>query len=564
MAERNWTAAQQHCIDTRGGSVLVSAAAGSGKTSVLIERVVRRITDAADPVDIDRLLIVTFTKAAAAEMKQRLSARLAGFIAAEPENTRLRRQQMLLPSAPISTIHGFCTSLLREHFDLIGLSPRFRVAEEKETAFLKTATLEEVLEVAYAARADGFLQLCDLLNRRRDDSGVKEAILTTYQFIGAQAFPRKWLRENAQPRDEGLPLSQTVWGKVIRRYAAENTGFLAELLENAVAPLRPMAEIAAYVDRLEEYLGILKRTALTIADETNGWDTCIRALEAAIPPTRPSTKKLDESYIEPVKNAWDTIRRQIRDKLLPLFCENEDTARRDVQATYSKLQALCELVEAFDNAYTAKKAQSQMLDFNDLEHLTLQLLRTETGEPTPLARELAGRYREILVDEYQDTNDVQDTIFRMLSGADNTLFMVGDVKQSIYGFRQAMPEIFMQKKAAFAPFDGETFPACITLGENFRSRRTVTASINFVFNQLMTAPFCGIDYAGGEELVYAATYPDNDTPTELLLMDNPYAGKELSAAVVEARVMAVRIRELLQNEQVTAGGVSRPARLGDI
>lgn len=565
MAERKWTPAQQNCIDARGGSVLVSAAAGSGKTSVLVERVIRRITDPQNPVDIDRLLIVTFTKAAAAEMKQRLSARLSDFIAADPENTRLQRQQMLLPTAAISTIDGFCTAFLREHFDACGISPRFSIVEGATATMLQNEALEETLEVFYAAAEDGFLQLSDLLNGRRDDSGVKTAILNTYNFIQAQAFPHRWLRQACSvPTD--LPLSDTVFGQYIRRFAADHLGFLAQMAAKSLKPLATLSEAAAYYDRLRADVAVLEHTALTVRDISNSWDTCISTIAAAIPDRLPSSKGIDKSYTEPIKAAWTTVREDLRKKILPLFGESEQQATLELAATAPKLSALCALTEAFDERYSAKKQQRQLLDFSDLEHLTLGLLCDEqTGLPTPLAKEAAAGYTEILVDEFQDTNAVQDTIFRMLNDPQNACFFVGDVKQSIYGFRQAMPEIFMAKKAAFSPFDGKKYPAFITLGENFRSRKEVTGAVNFVFDQLMTPAFCGIDYQDGEGLIPAnTTYPAADTDTEVLLLDSPFAEKEVSADILEARLIAARIHELLTSGHVTEKEQLRPVKYSDI
>lgn len=253
---KKWTEAQKHCIEATGGTLLVSAAAGSGKTSVLVERVLRRITTGGD---IDRLLIVTFTKAAAAEMKQRLSAGLSAAVAADPDNAHLLRQQLLLPCAMITTIDGFCAALLREHFDLLGLSPRFRVLEDTAGGLMKNEALEETLERFYAARDPHFLELCDLLNGRRDDSGIKEAVLSAYAFISAEAFPLTWLRQGCGALPDDMPLSDTPWGKILRRYAAEQIGFFAEQIETVAAPFAPLPEAAGYFDRLMTDVRLLEQ-----------------------------------------------------------------------------------------------------------------------------------------------------------------------------------------------------------------------------------------------------------------------------------------------------------------
>ena len=566
MAERKWTEGQHNAIATRGGSVLVSAAAGSGKTTVLVERVIGRITDPENPVDIDRMLIVTYTKAAAAEMRGRLSKRLGDLIAENPDDLRLQRQQMLLPTAHISTIHGFCGAFLRENFDKLGISPRFRIAEESETSILKQEAMEETLEVFYAAGEEDFLKLSDLLNGRRDDSGIRDAVMQTFNAFQAQAFPLAWLKEACLPKDAHLPIGQTAWGQQVRRFTAQRLQVHLEITQNARLPFRGLNEAAGYLAVLDDFAALLEQAILTLSDEQNGWDVCIRALENAVFDRLPSSKGLDKEYVETVKNAFNGYKTDLQKKLIPLFGESEEIATRGVQDTLPKLAAFYRVMALFCERFAAKKAAKQLLDFGDLEHKTLSLLcDADTGEPTPLAKETAKRFSEIFVDEYQDTNTVQDTIFSMLSCDQNSCFFVGDVKQSIYGFRLAMPEIFMAKKDAFAPFDGKHYPATICLGENFRSRKQVTDGVNFVFTQLMTKAFCGIEYDDTEKLIPAATYPErDDCATELLLCDNTFSEKELPTYILEARMIATRIKELMKNGAVTENGGSRPVKFGDI
>ena len=565
MSKFQWTVPQQHCITARGGDVLVSAAAGSGKTAVLIERVIERLTDSEHPLDIDRLLIVTFTKAAAAEMKQRLSARLTELLADDPDNTHLLRQQMLLPSAMITTIDGFCTAVLREYFDKAGLSPRFGIADEHELKLMRSDALDETLEIFYAAAEDGFLALCDLVNGARDDSGIKAVIENIYDTIQAQAFPMDWLRDNTVTLGPTTPLAHSAWGKTMRRFAGDKLRLLAELAENAAAPLYDITDAAAYADRLRSDITMLTRAALLLQDEGETWDAMARAVDMAVPANLPASKKIDALLAENVKATWTLIREEIRKKILPLFAETEQDARAHVEATAPKLQALCDLVETFTAHLDAKKRAKNLLDFADLEHLTLQLLYDHAANaPTPLAAEIGARFTEIMVDEFQDSNRVQDTMFSMLKTDSNTLFFVGDVKQSIYGFRQACPQLFLEKKDSAAPYDGKQFPACITLGENFRSRHDVTGTVNFVFDSLMTKDTCGIEYQKSERLQAGATYPAADSAAELLLMDNPFAGRDLSAHDVEALAVATRIKELLAHGQVTENGVLRPVQYGDI
>lgn len=565
MAERKWTIPQSQAITARKGSVLVSAAAGSGKTSVLVERVVRRITDPVNPVDIDQLLIVTFTKAAAAEMKQRLHARLGEFIAADPENTRLQRQQMLLPTAPISTIDGFCTAFLREHFELCGISPRFGVAEGSTATMLQNEALEEALEVFYAEGRPAFLQLADLINSRKNDSEIKKTILSAYHFIQSQPAPLAWLRK-ACAFPAGVPLTDTKWGKAIRRYTADHLLFLKQRAVRTAAGVAHLSEAREGYARLLSDADALECAALTVADRTNPWDVCNNAVKAAVPQTLTGFKNVDDAYKDPIKNVWKDIREDIREKLLPLFGQTEKEALDDAVKTADMLTALCDVIQLFCERFDQKKRDRQLLDFADIEHLALSLLWDEkTDDKTPLAVETAARFKEILVDEFQDTNKVQETIFRMLTDENNTNFFVGDIKQSIYGFRQAMPEIFIEKKESASPYDGEHFPAYITLSENFRSREEVTGAVNFVFNQLMTRDFCNIDYTAGEKLTPAnPEYPPADAATELLLLDNPFAKAEIASDVLEARMLAARIKELIKSGTVTENKALRPVKYSDI
>lgn len=569
-----WTDAQQNCIDTRGGTVLVSAAAGSGKTAVLVERVANRIAEKQDPIDIDRLLIVTFTQAAAAEMKQRLAKRLAQSIAGDPDNLHLARQQMLLPSAQISTIHGFCTAFLRENFEAAGVSPRFTIAEANAVKLLQSQALDETLEIFYAASDAGFLTLCKILNgTARHDQNTRKRILKVYEAIQAQPFPLQWLRKACEIPSEEASLLTTEWGKKMRENAQTKLLFAEECVAKAVAPLATAEQYEKFYARVAVLPAVIHNAACVVADEANGWDDCKRAIESVQPPTLSGKKDVDLLFLDPIEDAWSLVKSIVKD-LKGMFAGSEAEEKALLAQTAPVLQALYGLVETFTERFAAKKQENGWLDFNDLEHFTLRLLCDEqTGEPTQLARETAAKYTEIYVDEYQDTNEAQNTIFRMLGAANNTAFFVGDVKQSIYGFRQANPRIFLDMKAAFHKYDGKSFPACITLDRNFRSRAEVTEMVNFVCNQVMTADFCGIDYKNGEELVHGATDVADTSPVEILLCDDTFSASELNAETLEARIIAERIADLLENGWVTEKkkdddgddiSVKRPVQYKDI
>ena len=564
---RKWTEDQRHCIEARGGTVLVSAAAGSGKTSVLVERVISRITDPENPVDADRLLVVTFTKAAAAEMKQRLGAALSARIAENPQDRRLQRQQMLLPRAHISTVHSFCANLLRENFHLLDLSPQFKVAEQGDIALLQQEALSDVLEEAYGQGDPAFLELAGLLSGGRDDRGLSGAVLRLYDFIQSHPFPDEWLRSQEGRYDPDQPVAGTLWGQTVRHYAMG-------CLEHSLALLRKAREMALSEEKMAQAYGeALLADCRTLQDtaerfEHAGWDEGI-ALLGGISFARLGILRQypDEAFKKRVTGLRDEVKKQIQ-ALPSLFCGSEEECRQDIAAQRRPVEALCGLVRRFDCVFSEKKAGRGWVDFNDLEHLSLRLLlhREEDGTTrrTPLASELSAFYEEVLVDEYQDTNAAQDALFRALSREEKNLFMVGDVKQSIYGFRQAMPDIFLSRQQTYAGYDGVHFPATITLGNNFRSRDTVTDSVNFVFSQLMSESLGGLTYDGRHALIPSATYPQQEgMQTEFWVIDDTSRDDLDTKDAAEARLIASRIREWVGRMSITEKGKQRTARYGD-
>lgn len=565
---RQWTPEQQQCIKARGGTLLVSAAAGSGKTSVLVERIVRRITDPEAPTDVDRLLVVTFTRAAAAEMKQRLAAALSARMAEDPDDRRLQRQLMLLPRASISTVHGFCTTLLRENFHLLDLSPQFRVAEDAEAALLRDEAMEEVLEESYAGKDPAFLEIAGLLSSGRNDKGLTRAALRIYDFIQSHPFPEEWLAEQERAYAGGdTPPQDTVWGRAVLGRAIDTLRACAALLDRAIgmAEEEPRME-AAYAPALRA--GREAVAAACRALPHASWDESAALLAGlSLPAFGRLVKYEDDRRKQQVTALRDEVKKRL--KALPaLLCGSEAECREDLAALRPLVAALFDVVRRFSARYAEKKTARRMVDYGDLEHGALRLLlaRDEQGgiRRTPLAEELASRFDEVLVDEYQDTNAAQDALFTALSREERNLFLVGDVKQSIYGFRQAMPDIFIRRRSSYPPFDGERFPATITLGDNFRSRREVTDAVNFVFRQLMTPETGGIRYDDREALTPSAPYPPAqgcETTLDLLDTDTLEEGDTRDAA--EARLIARRIREMAGRFQVTENGASRPARYGD-
>ncbi|MDD2956054.1 MAG: helicase-exonuclease AddAB subunit AddA, partial [Oscillospiraceae bacterium] len=569
MASKKWTPEQAHAIESRGGSLLVSAAAGSGKTAVLVERVVQRLLDQDDPIDADRLLIVTFSNAAAAEMKERIAARIAGMMEQDPQNLWLRRQHMLLGGAHISTIHAFCLDFIRLHFERLSIAPDRAIGDENQLALLRDAAAAEAVEAFYSADEDGgFSELVELLSSGRDDKKLTETIFKLYDFIRSHPFYEQWLdRKLEMYRDPG-PVADSVWGKVILRYVEETIQYLQNSLEQALALAREdEAAAKAYAPTLEGDLDLIRRL-LGLAQQAD-WDGLCGALQ------NPAFGRLGALRGEsPVKDAVKGIREQVKSTVGNLakrqFCATGEEFAGDMADLYPKVKLLFELTKDFARRVEEKKEEQKLLDFSDLEHLTLSILmeRQPDGSygPTALAKEESLRYAEIFIDEYQDTNEVQDMIFRGVSQQEGNLFFVGDVKQSIYRFRQAMPEIFLEKKDRFAPWNGRDFPAKLTLGCNFRSRAEVTDAVNFFFSQLMSRDMGEIDYTSDERLLPRASYPESgDCATEfcILNLEGLPAGDDPAAA--EAAFAARRIKTLLESGMTVQGEAGpRPIRPSDI
>lgn len=566
MSERVWTPEQRQSIDARGGSLLISAAAGSGKTAVLVERIIQLITDPAHPVDVDRLLVVTFTRAAAAEMRQRLSTALSEKMAQHPDDIYYQRQQMLLPRSYISTVHGFCTRLLQEYAGQTGLPVGFRVAEESQAALLAAQALDEVLEENYRRRDPAFMALAAQLNSGRNDSALRAAVEGAYAFMQAQPFPEQWLQRQIDAYSAVIPLEQTAWMQPILQE-------LDMLLEYAAALCYRAYEISV-ASGLEPYLETLlgesrQLTHLREQLPTATYDEMQTLVTGFAFGRLAPVKNTDDAVVEAkqaVKDCRDDAKKLLA-RCADLFCGTESECRGDLAQMAPLADALGLLVRQFTDRYVALKRQEKLLDYNDLEHEALRLLLDADGAPTPLAEELSHRFAHVMVDEYQDTNAAQDALFTALSRNGENLFFVGDVKQSIYGFRQAMPFLFTHRRDTYAAYDehNPTYPATITLKNNFRSRPEVTDTVNFLFRQLMGRRLGGVEYGEQEELKPSATYPAADAATEWLILDkNAAADEGISDVQAEARQIGGRIRRLMTEMTVSEKGTARPLQYKDI
>ena len=560
-----WTEGQHDAIFARGGSLLVSAAAGSGKTAVLVRRVIERITDAENPVDADRLLVVTFTKAAAAEMSARIEAQVSALLEADPYNVRLQRQQILLTRARICTIDSFCADLVRENFFRLGVSPDFRILEDSEITVLRAQAAEAALEEFYAEGNPEFLRFIDAFASGRDDAKIIETVERLYDFIRAHPFPKRWLSEKAALYHSAVPAGETAWGRAVWDYAEDALNFAVSTVQSALEEVRSDETMeAAYSEALRAGLeGLLE---LKSSVEQKNWDwTAALAADFAFP----KFKVLRGYGDSPLKARVTALRDGAKDavkELSVLFSGSEAECGEDIRRTAPLVDMLFRVTVRFSALLDEKKEARHAVDFSDLEHKALQLLVEDTGEGavrTRAAEELSGRFEEIMVDEYQDTNEAQDLIFRSISRNGENLFFVGDVKQSIYRFRQAMPKLFLNLRESYPLYNRQSanVPACVVLDRNFRSRSGVTGTVNFVFRQLMSRQTGELDYTGREELVPAAVYPPSDDPEAALdIIDLSVGEGETDLIRAESRRIAERIYSMTDGSfSVTDHDHQRPA-----
>lgn len=526
-----WTEEQQKVIDTRERNILVSAAAGSGKTAVLVARILSMITDKEKPVDIDRLLVVTFTNAAAAEMRERIRDALEKRAEEEPEDIHLQRQLVLVHNAKITTIHSFCLHVLRNHFQLVGIDPSFRVADEGEVILLEQEAVQETVDEAYAEQGEEFRRFLESFATGKSDHVVEETILSLYHFALGQPWPREWLRSCREMYgNETAENSCPEW----LHYIIEDTQkILSDTREKILEAIR----VAEEPDGPYPYVKALQSDLETIERLSRGSDyrSYAELFHSMAPWARLATKK-DESISEEKKLLVQGMRSDIKDAVASLrqryFYDTVEVLQQELWDSGIVIRVLTNLTEAFMERLEEKKAEKNILDFGDLEHLALQaLVERKDGKniPTAAAREYAESFEEIMIDEYQDSNLVQELILNSVSGKGcgvHNLFMVGDVKQSIYRFRLARPELFMEK---YKTYREENDTACrIDLHRNFRSRDEVLQGVNYIFRQIMTEPLGGIVYDKDAALYPGAKfapYPDTGSG-EMAGSDLPDADSE--------------------------------------
>ncbi|MCL2409783.1 MAG: helicase-exonuclease AddAB subunit AddA [Oscillospiraceae bacterium] len=565
MNKRELTPEQESAVKYEGGQLLVSAAAGSGKTKVLVERLLRHI--AGGESNIDEYLVITYTRMAAAELREKILDELSKRMTQEPGNRHLRRQMLRCYGAPIGTIHSFCADILRQNAQLTSLTPDFRVADESEAVMIKAEVLDYVLGKAYESGDQSFRDLVDTLSPGRDDSRLVRMIQDTHAKLQSSPSPRKWIEE--QIKLLSMPgisdVSETIWGKHLLDKARATAEFWLVEMARAREEMRTLSEFNnAYGASFEATIAGVE--AFLDAIDT-GWDAARLAARVDFPRVRPI------SGYEEFKDIRNKCKTELQ-KSSEVFENTSDELTEDMRAIAPAMTALFKIVEDFDNAYSEEKRRRGLADFSDLEHLTLNLLRDEeTGEPTRLARAVSQKYKEIMVDEYQDVNAVQEFIMQTIS-SDRKIFMVGDVKQSIYRFRLADPSIFLKKYRSFSDVKTGGEGARILLARNFRSRAGILRAVNFIFENIMSVEFGEMEYSDRERLIHGRQDAEDDhadPAVELDIIDLSQLARDEdeespAKTQTEARFIAHRIEALIDSGfSIPDGqGGQRPAQYSDI
>lgn len=561
MAEtRKWTSAQRQAIEDRGGTLLVSAAAGSGKTAVLVERAVRLICDEEHPVAADRLLIVTFTRAAAEELRGRIAERLAQEAAENPGSVWLRRQRLLLGRADICTIDAFCMQLLKTYFAQLDLPPDFGLADDATAYSLRNDSLMQTLEEMY--EDPDFRTFADSYGRARSDAAAADAVLRLYDFLRTLPHPGRALRELCADYEEERPLEQTKWGDFLLRNAEEAVHNAQALLCSAQKIVDEEPALLNYAAALQSDQAFFE--AMSSWLQKRRWDSALLCAQDYTPPSLKAVRGYDGADMEAVKALREEVKKVHKELKEKIFLCTQAEFEEDRQRILPMLRALTKAVRGFEQRFFAAKLEQKVLEYSDFEHLSLHLLCTEDDQKTAVARAVSARFDAVMVDEYQDTNALQALLYRCLANDDaSNLFFVGDVKQSIYRFRLASPEIFIAQRGAFTPYrEGGPHPATITLGNNFRSAGNVIDSVNDIFTCVMNRQVGDVEYNADEMLYRGVPNEYDGGPLEIRIVDQGAKMTDLG----DASAVAQAVRRLVQEKFPVRekNGGTRPCQYGDI
>ena len=563
MAEVKWTNEQLQAIQEKDSNILVAAAAGSGKTAVLVERIIHKIID--EQMDIDKILVVTFTNAAASEMRERILEAIYKKLEENPENVHLQRQIILLNKASICTIHSFCLDVIHNHFYEIDLPSNFKIVDTAEIDLLKQEVLDDLFEQKYTENDKDFIELLENYTNYRGDEALQELVLKIYKFIQSSPFPIKWLQEKLELlKIEDKDISQTIWGKLIIQAVEDDIQESIMQLETVKSKMALYPEMTKFYQKICEDLIIIKDL-----QNYNSWDELYIKLLNFNFSKWPVDKKVTNDLKEDSKEIRDKVKKHIKEKTAKLLSCSQEQAVKDLKIITPILEKLANLVTEFTKNFAEKKKEKNCIDFNDIEHFALKILLDENNNPTEVAKKYKEKFEEIAIDEYQDSNLVQEAILTSISKGNN-IFMVGDVKQSIYKFRQARPELFLQKYDEYKNKEEKTQEdnLKIQLFRNFRSRQNILNITNLVFESIMSKELGDINYNENEYLNYGANYPEPEEIknyagiAELDIIDlkedesiTAFEGEEdeeeqerVEDDVLEAKFVANKIQELLNSD----------------
>lgn len=562
MAEVKWTNEQLQAIQEKNSNILVAAAAGSGKTAVLVERIIHKIID--EQMDIDKILVVTFTNAAASEMRERILEAIYKKLEENPENVHLQRQIILLNKASICTIHSFCLDVIHNHFYEIDLPSNFKIADTAEIDLLKQEVLDDLFEQKYTENDKNFIELLENYTNYRGDEALQELVLKIYKFIQSSPFPIKWLQEKLELlKIKDKDISQTIWGKLIIQTVDDD-------IQESIMQLEVTKSKMALYPEMTKFYQTISEDIINLQDlqKYNSWDELYIKLLNFNFSKWPVDKKVINDLKEDSKAIRDKVKKHIKEKTAKLLSCSQEQAVKDLKIITPILEKLSNLVTEFTKNFAEKKKEKNCIDFNDIEHFALKILLDENNNPTEVAKKYKEKFEEIAIDEYQDSNLVQEAILTSISKGNN-IFMVGDVKQSIYKFRQARPELFLQKYDEYKNKEekAQEDNLKIQLFRNFRSRQNILNITNLVFESIMSKELGDINYNENEYLNYGANYPEPEEIknyagiAELDIIDlkedesiTAFEGEEdeeeqerVEDDVLEAKFVANKIQELLNS-----------------
>ncbi len=531
-----WTDAQWQSIYATGQDVLVAAAAGSGKTAVLVERIIQKILR--DGIDVDRLLVVTFTNLSAREMKHRVDQRIQEASIADPANAHLKNQRIKIHQAQISTLHSFCLKLIQQHYDVLNIDPNFRTSSEAENILLLEQTIDEVIEQHYDILDPAFIELTEQLSSDRSDDQFRMIIKQLYFFSVANPNPTNWLDQLVTPYEEEAQQAQLI--QLL-------TDLSKVFITAAYDALNKAYDLFSMMDSVDKHLAVIEDERRLMGRVLEGGFIDIPYLTghefgARLPNVTAKIKEANEMMVDALEDAKLQYKKykSLIDKVKSdYFSREADDLKADMQQLAPRVKYLARIVKDVMSEFNRKKRSKNILDFSDYEHFALQILTNEDGSPSEIAESYRQHFQEILVDEYQDTNRVQEKILSCIKTGDEhngNLFMVGDVKQSIYKFRQADPSLFIEKYQRFT-IDGDGTGRRIDLSQNFRSRKEVLSTTNYIFKHMMDEQVGEVKYDEAAQLYYGAPYDESDHPVNLkVLVEADQEHSDLTGSEQEAHL----------------------------